>query len=88
MRCSDAAPWRSPHPSAAQPVCVNREAAGQALRRSPLASTKAEAIRKLLGTVMSLSQIAEVSVGVGTVHRVKQSATANGNADPADQQAA
>jgi hypothetical protein len=35
---------------------------------------------------MSLPQIAEV--GVGTVHRGKSSATANGNTDPADQQAA
>jgi transposase len=38
---------------------------------------------------MSLSQIAKkVGVGVGTVHRIKQTMTANGNADPADQQAA
>jgi hypothetical protein len=35
---------------------------------------------------MRLPQIAEV--GVGTVHRGKSSATANGNTDPADQQAA
>jgi DNA invertase Pin-like site-specific DNA recombinase len=69
---------------------VNRaKAQGKHCGRPPLASTKAEAIRKLLGTGMSLAQIAKkVGVGVGTVHRVKKTVTANGNADPADQQAA
>ena len=69
---------------------VNRaKAQGKHCGRPPLASTKAEAIRKLLGTGMSLAQIAKkVGVGVGTVHRVKQTVTANGNPDSADQQAA
>ncbi len=69
---------------------VNRaKAQGKHCGRPPLASTKAEAIRALLGTGMSLSRIAKkVGVGVGTVHRIKQTMTANGNADPADQQAA
>jgi DNA invertase Pin-like site-specific DNA recombinase len=62
---------------------------GRHCGRPPLAPTKVEAVRALLGTGMSLSQIAKkVGVGVATVHRVKQSAIANGNPDPADQQAA
>ena len=62
---------------------------GRHCGRPPLAPTKVEAVRALLGTGMSLSQIAKkVGVGVGTVHRIKQTVTANGNADPADQQAA
>ena len=62
---------------------------GRHCGRPPLAPTKVEAVRALLGTGMSLSQIAKkVGVGVGTVHRIKQTMTANGNADPADQQAA
>jgi DNA invertase Pin-like site-specific DNA recombinase len=69
---------------------VNRaKAQGKHCGRPPLPSAKAEAIRKLLGTGMSLAQIAKkVGVGVATVHRVKQSAIANSNPDPADQQAA
>jgi DNA invertase Pin-like site-specific DNA recombinase len=69
---------------------VNRaKAQGKHCGRPPLAPSKAETIRTLLGTGMSLSQIAKkVGVGVGTVHRIKQAMTANGNADPADQQAA
>jgi DNA invertase Pin-like site-specific DNA recombinase len=53
---------------------VNRaKAQGKHCGRPPLASTKAEAIRALLGTGTSLSRIAKkVGVGVGTVHRVKQ----------------
>ena len=44
---------------------------------------------KLLGTGMSLAQIAKkVGVGVATVHRVKQTVTVNDNADPADWHAA
>jgi DNA invertase Pin-like site-specific DNA recombinase len=51
---------------------VNRaKAQGKHCGRPPLAPAKAEAIRKLLGTGMSLAQIAKkVGVGVGTVHRV------------------
>jgi DNA invertase Pin-like site-specific DNA recombinase len=65
------------------------KAQGKHCGRPPLAPSKAETIRTLLGTGMSLSQIAKkVGVGVGTVHRIKQTMTANGNADPADQQAA
>jgi DNA invertase Pin-like site-specific DNA recombinase len=69
---------------------VNRaKAQGKHCGRPPLAPAKAEAIRKLLGTGMSLAQIAKkVGVGVATVHRVKKTVTANGNADPADQHAA
>ena len=69
---------------------VNRaKAQGKHCGRPPLAPSKAETIRTLLGTGMSLSQIAKkVGVGVGTVHRIKQAMTANGNVDPADQQAA
>ena len=69
---------------------VNRaKAQGKHCGRPPLAPSKAETIRTLLGTGMSLSQIAKkVGVGVGTVHRIKQTMTANGDADPADQQAA
>ena len=53
---------------------VNRaKAQGKHCGRPPLPSAKAEAIRKLLGTGMSLAQIAKkVGVGVATVHRVKQ----------------
>jgi transposase len=71
-------------------IGVNRaKSQGKHCGRPPLASAKVEAIRALLGTGMSLSQIAKrVGVGVGTVHRVKQSASANGTPDPADQQAA
>jgi hypothetical protein len=44
---------------------------------------------KLLGTGMSLAQIARrIGVSVGTVHRVKQIMIVNGNADPTVQQAA
>jgi DNA invertase Pin-like site-specific DNA recombinase len=69
---------------------VNRARAhGKHCGRPPLPSAKAEAICKLLGTGMSLAQIAKkVGVGVATVHRVKQTMTTNGNPDPADQHAA
>jgi DNA invertase Pin-like site-specific DNA recombinase len=69
---------------------VNRaKAQGKHCGRPPLPSAKAEAIRKLLGTGMSLAQIAKkVGVGVATVHRVKQTVTVNDNADPADWHAA
>lgn len=66
---------------------VNRaKAQGKHCGRPPLAPTKVEAIRALLGIGMSLSQIAErVGVGVGTVHRVKQAATVNAKSTSCDQ---
>jgi DNA invertase Pin-like site-specific DNA recombinase len=69
---------------------VNRaKAQGKHCGRPPLAPTKAEAIHKLLGTGMSLAQIAKkVGVGVGTVHRVKQAATVNAKSTPGEQHAA
>jgi transposase len=46
-------------------------------------------MRALLGSGMSLAQIAKkLDVGVGTVHRVKQTVNVNVNPDPAYQQAA
>jgi DNA invertase Pin-like site-specific DNA recombinase len=65
------------------------KAQGKHCGRPPLAPAKAEAMRALLGSGMSLAQIAKkLDVGVGTVHRVKQTVNVNVNPDPAYQQAA
>lgn len=67
---------------------VNRaKAQGKHCGRPPLAAAKTDAIRELLGTGLSMAQIAKkLKVGVATVHRVKQATGASGVSVPGDPQ--